>query len=137
MAKVTTLPEWLWPLMGGCTVKQSRCAVCGRAYPLNQHHVVYRSAGKMYRDGIEVPKPTITLCGNGNTGGCHGKAHAHLLHFRWVKEKIIDKSVKFQPSKTPFTVQGGHWEYLETDEPMGEFEALEVEDGWKRLNVRD
>ena len=136
MAMVDTLPEYLKPLMEGCTVKQGRCAVCGRTWPLNQHHVVYRSAGKMYRNGVEVPKPTITLCGNGNTGGCHGKAHHHLLHFRWVPADITDKSVKFQTKNFRATVRGGHWEYLETKEPMAEFDALEVEEGWEPLNVK-
>lgn len=136
MAKVDTLPEYLKPLMDGCTVRQNRCAVCGATWPLNQHHIVYRSAGKMFRHGVEVEKPTITLCGNGNTGGCHGRAHAHLLHFRWVKAEVPDPSVGYQPRSHPFTVRGGHWEYLETEEPMSEFEALEVEEGWKPVNSR-
>lgn len=48
MAKVDTMPIYLRPLMRGCSVKLNRCAVCGETYPLNQHHVVRRSAGKMY-----------------------------------------------------------------------------------------
>lgn len=79
--------------------------------------------------GAELPKPTITLCGSGNTSGCHGKAHAHLLHFRWV-----DTDVKVRPQGFGFaTIGGGHWEVLETDEPMREFEASQVEDGWSPL----
>lgn len=92
MARVDTLPEYLRPLMEGVTVRTPYCAVCGRVQPLNQHHVVRRGAGKMYRDGREVEKPTVTLCGFGNNlhdadgrEYCHGLAHANRLHFRWVK----------------------------------------------------
>lgn len=51
MARVDTLPEYLRPLMDGVTVRTPYCAVCGRTYPLNQHHVVRRGAGKMYMGG--------------------------------------------------------------------------------------
>lgn len=40
MARIDTLPEYLRPLMDGVTVRTPYCAVCGRTYPLNQHHVV-------------------------------------------------------------------------------------------------
>lgn len=30
MARVTTMAAYLWPLMDGCSVELSRCAVCGR-----------------------------------------------------------------------------------------------------------
>lgn len=66
MARVDTLPQYLRPLMDGVTVRTPYCAVCGRTYPLNQHHVVRRGAGKMHRGGREVEKPTVTLCGFGN-----------------------------------------------------------------------
>lgn len=82
---------------------------------------------------VELPKPTITLCGSGNTGGCHGKAHAHKLHFRWVETDVKDKSNGFWFA----TIRGGHWEVLETDEPMREFEALQVEDGWRPLRGQE
>lgn len=80
----------LWrPLMDCPTIRTDRCVVCGRRYPLNQHHLVKRSAGELWIDGKKQPKPTITLCGNGNIlahGGrlnCHGLAHHGRLHFRW------------------------------------------------------
>ena len=92
MARVDTLPQYLRPLMDGVTVRTPYCAVCGRTYPLNQHHVVRRGAGKMHRGGREVEKPTVTLCGFGNNlhdadgrEYCQGLAHANRLHFRWVK----------------------------------------------------
>lgn len=133
MARVDTLPEYLRPLMDGVTVRTTYCAVCGRTYPLNQHHVVRRGAGKMYRCGVEVEKPTVTLCGFGNSlhdadgrEYCHGLAHANRLHFRWVKTE--------RPSREWFGahVSGGHWEYLKTDEPVKYSEALEM-DGWVPL----
>lgn len=134
MSKVDTMPIYLRPLMRGCSVKLNRCAVCGATYPLNQHHIVRRSAGKMYDcHGVELPKPTITLCGSGNTSGCHGKAHAHKLHFRWVDTDVKDRSQGFGFA----TIRGGHWEVLETDEPMREFEASQVEDGWRPLRGQE
>lgn len=75
MAKVTTLPAILQPLMGKPSIKATRCVVCGCTYPLNNHHIVRRSAGKMYVNGVELDKPVITLCGSGNASGCHGLAH--------------------------------------------------------------
>lgn len=129
MAKVDTLPEILRPLMDGVSVDVPFCAVCGRAWPLNRHHVVRRGAGNLYRNGVARPKPTITLCGSGNTGGCHGLAHANRLHFRWVETR--------QPMhEGPFatTVRTGHWEYLITPEPTKYQQALELP-GWRRLRT--
>lgn len=126
MAKVTTLAEMWWPLMQAPTIRRSRCAICGATYPLNQHHLVKRSAGKLYRNGAEVPKPTITLCGSGNASGCHGKAHAGLLHFRWVGSDIP------APDMYLTTFRGGHLEYLLVDEPCDYLTALKM-DGWKRV----
>ena len=129
MAKVTTLAEMWWPLMKAPTIRSRRCAICGATYPLNQHHIVRRSAGRLYRDGVEVPKPTITLCGSGNTGGCHGKAHSGLLHFRWVETDIRD------PERYLMTIRGGHLEYLMTEEPCDYLTALDM-DGWKPVRPR-
>lgn len=106
-------------LMKGCSVSYDppRCAVCGRTYPVEKHHVVKRSQGGT--DG-----PTIALCGFGNNlkdaNGrfyCHGRAEHRMLHFRWV------------PSET---FGAGHWEYLETLIPMKYDSALKL-GGWKRL----
>lgn len=117
MAKVTTLREGLWPLMMGQTVKAPFCVVCGRTYPLNQHHVIRRSQGVLYRDvgGMRmlVGKPTLTLCGSG-CSGCHGDAHRMLLHFRCDDD--------------------GRWWWLRTDEPTQDFVADGMP-GWRR--VRD
>ena len=66
MANVDTLPEILRPLMEGPSIETPRCAVCGAPWPLNRHHIVRRGAGKLFRDGREVPKPTVMLCGSGN-----------------------------------------------------------------------
>lgn len=105
------------PLMEGPTVRSGRCVVCGARRPLEQHHVVRRGAGRLFRGGVEVPKPTLTLCGAGNVlslGGrplCHGLAHHHMLHFRF---------------------EGGRWEYLRTDGPVKYARALSME-GWAPL----
>lgn len=111
MSLVTTMDPVLWPLMDGQTIATDHCVICGRRWPLNQHHVVYRSQGQLVRDGRKVRKPTLTLCGSGNASGCHGLAHHHRLHFRY---------------------EDGHWLYLKTDEPVKYLQALEM-DGWARL----
>ncbi|AKT48225.1 hypothetical protein ADJ70_03390 [Olsenella sp. oral taxon 807] len=112
MARVTTLEPLLWPLMEGPSVDAGRCVVCGAAWPLNRHHVVRRGAGRLWRDGREVPKPTLTLCGMGNASGCHALAHANRLHFRWV----------------------GRWEWVLLDEPTKYHVALSM-DGWRPIDV--
>lgn len=110
MFKKTTLPEALWPLMQGKTLKLKHCAICGTTSPLNEHHIVRRGAGKLIgKDGRERQKPTITLCGSGTTG-CHGLAHQMRLHFRWKDG----------------------WEYLITQEPTDYWSALE-QSGWRRI----
>ena len=135
MAKVDTLPAILVPLMGAPSIRLDRCAVCGRPSPLNQHHIVRRGAGRLYRAGVEVEKPTITLCGFGNNlldadgrPYCHGLAHEGRLHFRWTEFKGIDDSLGHMPS--PW--EGGHWEYLLLDEGCDYLTALGM-DGWRRL----
>lgn len=131
MANVDTLPELYRPLMDGPSVRTPCCAVCGRPSPLNQHHIVKRSAGRLFRDGREVPKPTVTLCGFGNAlrdadgrEYCHGLAHAGRLHFRWVRPA--------ERFNTPTPQGAGHWEFILLDEPARYADALGL-DGWRRL----
>lgn len=125
MAKVTTLPAMYQPMMGKPSVRMARCAVCGRTWPLEQHHVVFRSAGKMFVEGREIEKPTITLCGFGNNlqdadgrEYCHGLAHHRRLYFRWVDDGAIACAV--------------HWEYIRLDEACDYLTALRM-DGWRPL----
>ena len=125
MDKVTTLPAMYQPMMGKPSVRMARCAVCGRTWPLEQHHVVFRSAGKMFVEGREIEKPTITLCGFGNNlqdadgrEYCHGLAHHRRLYFRWVDDDAI--------------ACAGHWEYIRLDEACDYLTALRM-DGWRPL----
>lgn len=102
-------------LMQAEPIHADRCVICGRRYPLNQHHIVPRSAGNLFdEDGNKLPKPTITLCGIGNNlygydgrKFCHGRAHSGQLHFRFTDEL----------------------EYLLTEESVSRSEALGM-DGW-------
>ena len=119
MAKATTLSAIYQPMMGKPSIKTECCAICGRFYPLEQHHIVRRSSGEMYDvNGRKLKKPTITLCGFGNNlkGDhgyyCHGLAHANRLHFRWVES--TDSRVDTWKLNV---LNCGHWEYLLTDEP--------------------
>lgn len=99
--------------------------------------MVFRSAGRLYRGGREVPKPTITLCGFGNNlrdaDGryyCHGLAHHRMLHFRWVLAPA-----RFQEDNGMAQMGGGHLEYIRTDGPTKYAEALEMQ-GWKKVISR-
>jgi len=117
MAGVTTLDPIYWPLMDFDGGELPYCAVCGRAYPLNQHHLVWRSWGEMFRDGKAVPKPTLTLCGFGSNigpGWCHGKAHHRMLHFRNDR---------------------GRLEFIEFERPTRYLDALDC-DGWEAIGGR-
>lgn len=135
MAHVDTLPEMLRPLMRGPSIETRRCAVCGRPGPLNRHHIVRRGAGRLYEHGVELPKPTVVLCGSGNTGGCHGLAHANRLHFRWVEQRWCDEfrnSAALSGGYEVALARGGHWEYILLPEPTRYEDALEM-DGWLPL----
>lgn len=129
MARTTTLDRVYQPLMQAPTIRLDRCAICGRTWPLNQHHLVWRSWGNLYRDGVLVKKPTITLCGDGNNlygldangnrvKWCHGKAHHRYIHFRWAPH--------------PEYANAGHLEYIELDEPTKYQDAVAM-DGWRPL----
>lgn len=109
MARATTMPRLWRPLMDAPSVETPFCCACGRAWPLNRHHVVPRSKGELWREGRRLPKPTVVLCGSGNASGCHGKAHSGRLHFR---------------------CEGGRMQLLETRVPVRYEEALEME-GWR------
>lgn len=116
MARVTTVPAMYLPMMGKPSVKAPFCVACGTGRDLDQHHVVPRSAGRAYDDaGRELSKPTLTLCGPGNAGGCHGLAHSHRLHFRWAESVVFAGS--------------GRWEMLVTEEPCDYLTALST-GGW-------
>lgn len=126
MKDCCTVNELYKPLMGKPNIDNAygACCWCGRP-ATDRHHIVKRSAGKLVIRGRELSKPTVRLCGMGNASGCHGKAHEGRLHFRWV-----------EPAKNRFTkvefFGEGHWEALETAEPMKYQEALEME-GWRRI----
>ena len=123
MANVTTLDEIYWPLMDAPTVKLECCAICGRVFPTNEHHIVWRSWGQLIGpNGKPRRKPTVTLCGMGNNlygtapdgtrvMWCHGKAHHRYIHFRNDR---------------------GQLEYIELPEPTKYQEALAL-DGWRSL----
>lgn len=114
MIDKTTMDAMWHPLMDVDDVTPGYCAICERAYPLEKHHMVPRSAGELYRDGKKLKKPVIQLCGFGNNlqdsdgrNFCHGLAHHKRLHFR----------------------NNGRLEYLITDHPVKYQEALEMA-GW-------
>lgn len=141
MARVDTLPEILVPLMSAPSIRLERCAVCGRYRPLEQHHMVRRGAGRLYRMGVEVPKPTITLRGFGNNLSdadgrpyCHGLAHANRLHFRWVPGPYPSgRELAYGAGSYDVTLaRGGHLEYIVLDEPTKYVDALAM-DGWRPL----
>lgn len=112
-----------------------RCVICG-APATNKHHIVPRSAGKLFdARGREITKPLALLCGNGNTSGCHGLAHQKRLHFRYVERQMEQTFRHEKPRALYGATTGGHWEYLVTDTPTKYENALEL-DGWQRVSRR-
>lgn len=98
--------EYQKEMMQAPSVKSDLCVICGRPAQ-SQHHVIPRSQGG-------TNGPTMSVCGVGNESGCHGRIHAHLIHFSWS------------------TILG--WEYLITDEPMKYEKALR-EKGWMEVRT--
>lgn len=123
-----TMPRIYWELMLASTVRKRYCCVCGMNNPLNQHHIVPRSRGNLVDPhGMELVKPTVTLCGNGNASGCHKLAHSGMLHFRWFPK---DARNVFGD---PMGMQGlGRLHYLITDEPTDYVEAYGM-DWWQPI----
>lgn len=142
MGGVTTVAEILQSMMGKPSIltADGRCAICGR-YPsglvgVERHHIVRRSAGRMFVEGRELKKPVVMVCGFGNnlrdSNGrmlCHGAAHHGHLHFRW--HEVEQTKNEYVRNPVPFL---GYWEYLMTKEPCEYQEALSRK-GWKRLRV--
>lgn len=113
----TTMGAMWHPLMDCPDMTPGCCVICGRSWRTEKHHIVPRSAGELYRDGVKVEKPVVELCGFGNNlrdadGRLmhHGMAHHKLLHFRWT----------------------GQLEFLITEEPCDYLTALGME-GWRRV----
>lgn len=110
MADVTTMEPTLWPLMDAPSIRQDHCVICGRRGHLEQHHIVRRGAGQLVRDGKVVPKPTVTLCGLGNTSGCHGLAHQNRLHFRYDAKRDRIQALTFaEPTKYADALEQDGW----------------------------
>lgn len=128
---VCTVPEFLKPLMGKPSIDnaEGRCCWCGAPNATNRHHIVKRSQGKWVKDGREVSKPTVRLCGDGNASGCHGKAHSGKLHFRWVDPKPS----RFTDEWSRSPLGSGHWEARESDEPCDVMAAWGEKDGWRKI----
>lgn len=90
-------------LMAAPSIEAPWCALCGRP-AASRHHVVHRSQGG-------ASGPTVTVCGRGNEGGCHGLLHAGLLHLDF---------------------RDGAWHWLRTDAPTSADAARDM-DGWRPL----
>lgn len=91
-------------LMDKPSVETRMCCICGAKPSQERHHVVPRSHG-----GSEGP--TVTVCGWGNSSGCHGLLHGHRVHLRY----------------------DCGWEVLVTDEPTKYEKALGME-GWRPIH---
>lgn len=69
-------------LFGKPSIKSRYCPFCGRM-ATNEHHIIQKGMGGTKR---EKEIPTVTVCGWGNTSGCHGKIHEHLIEIDWDDE---------------------------------------------------
>lgn len=93
-------------LLGCPSIKSRYCVVCGEP-ATNDHHVIIKGiGGSKYAKQI----PTVSLCGMGNTSGCHGLAHSGRLFFDY---------------RTSLKTGRKCWHYCKTDVPVSLFMALE------------
>lgn len=69
-------------LLGKPSIETELCPFCGRL-ATNRHHIVPKGMGgtKSERD-----IPTVTVCGMGNAGGCHGRLHSRDIEMDWDDE---------------------------------------------------
>ena len=141
----TTLPPLWWPLvffkdrrLHRHGERGGKCEVCGAAEPLEEHHIVPKSRGKVFLlDVTELELPTITLCGFGNHGSlmgyplCHGMAHMERLHFRFrrVEEQPIEYNFG---GNQILTYVRNRLEFLITDKPV-KYQAALMLEGWREL----
>lgn len=74
-------------LMGMPHVKRDKCVICGKPKHDN-HHLVEKGMGGGSRTmhiGIHMLlSPEFSVCGFGNTCGCHRDFHCHLYKVKWV-----------------------------------------------------
>lgn len=101
--KITTQNTQEQKLMNKPSIITDICPFCG-AHATNRHHIVPRSRGGS-------AGAVVSVCGNGNTSGCHRKLHERTLHLDW---------------------RNGCWHYLRTSKPTKTFDALDM-DGWQPL----
>lgn len=117
-------------------MKLPYCPICGRAWPLEQHHPVRRGAGKLFDangpGGSQADHHAVRLrqqpAGRRRAPLLPRLAHEGRLHFRWSEVRGLDTSLAHFPA--PY--EGGHWEYLLLDEGCDYLTALGM-DGWRRL----
>lgn len=84
--------EYQKAMMSLPSIESAICPFCGKP-AAERHHIVPRSQGG-------TKGPTITVCGFGNTSGCHGLLHSHHLHLKpdgkgWWQWIRTPKSTKY------------------------------------------
>lgn len=89
-----------------------RCTMCG-ARLWNEYRSVHHRAPKGMGGSalLESPANLVTLCGTGNTGGCHGKAHSNP---QWARNHGWIVSRSLNPAEIPVDCHDG-WHYLSDD----------------------
>lgn len=54
---------------------EGTCVSCGRSGAKDRHHRRFKQMGGSSLPDTDSAQNLVTLCGWGNTGGCHGLAH--------------------------------------------------------------
>ena len=81
-----SLNEYERHLLDRGSLESDKCLCCG-APAVNNHHIIIKGAGGVSKAN-EKRIPTVSLCGNGNTSGCHKLAHDGRLHFFYFLDKV-------------------------------------------------
>ena len=100
------LPLYRQRLMDKPSLESDCCIFCGKP-ATEDHHIVPRSS---LIKKLQKFSPTVSVCGFGNTDGCHGALHNGRIHIRW-NERFEYATFEHSVSHD-FAEKYGYWEEL-------------------------
>lgn len=82
---------------------EGRCMSCGGPAN-NRHHRRFKGMGGSSLTDKDSAQNLATLCGSGNTGGCHGRAHTD-------NDWALSTGYRVAPGVDPLTVPVEHYRW--------------------------